>query len=946
MSTRTTTFSTTAGSWTAPATLITARVHFEVRSQRGTNGVTVVASGKTTVGGVGGKGGIVTGYLPATPGTTVLKPRAKFRVGRFGGAGATCTSTHGTVCHAGAGGSGGDAAAILSSTTTPLVVAGGGGGGGGAAFLGTPAGNGGTGGNGGNPGLPGKDGAGKVTEVGKGGAGANGSSPGAGGASSGGNNHSLPGTPGGATGVGGLGSAGTCGSAGTYIVDTSGGGGGGGGGFAGGGGGSGGGNTTTSGVGSTGGGGGGAGSSFAHATASTVQYSTGSTVCIVIISCIVATPPLAPVWLSPGNGSHVEMQYATPTIEFQYSPGSDSGSLADWALRRKVSGGSTYSYWNAGAQTWTTTIVWNNASYLTPLGTTRFSYTFPIGKWTDGTTYLVGVATSESHYPSTNQGPFCSTVVIYATRKPVVAINHPANGGTITTQSVAVTWTTTVSTGAQTKYRVKIFGPNRYNVFPFTPLNTPATFDSGTVASTAHALTVTASEINPRLTTQLYRVYVWATETGTIQSTAVYSAFHVRLWAPPTPRLVVIPSNTPAATGLPYEGVLANLGYNALDATHGSLALNPFTVVAGAGTFAARTGWTPTATGTKTTLSAWTFTPTANGSTTIQSSKLAITDIHNPTRRFPLPFRFRLDVLPSAAIAAARFTVTFYRSTGSISQTSTTTIALIAGNNHVSLSGTIPITATTVEITVTWTATTAVTLSYERLSIQVGTLTAPWSTGGYIGAPTSVLQVQFSDDGGSTWVTVRNGTSAISFNTLGTGAAYVPPVKDYESIPGTPRVYRARVSAYSAQYGVEIIGTWSATATPPPTSTNGFAYLFDPTNPSGAVCGVVEGTWKGSIHESATRYWPIGRPYAAKSSDGTKGVGGTVPLRTTTKAQFDRLIALAEESGILCLVLPLERYYITLTGDRKLSVTATTLSAPTGFYHAKTTLPYLEQARP
>ena len=197
----------------------------------------------------------------------------------------------------GGGLQGGPSAAILQSSTL-MMEAGGGGGSGTFGGSADPGGDG--GGHAGNGGGTG------------GGGGANGATPGAAGAGCGGR-------------------AGTFGgSSGSTNGGTSSNGGGGGGGYAGGGGGS-------------AGFGGGGGSSFVQSGVVFGNIIGGASTGFASarITYTYADPPHAPTLVSPPNNSYQELETVGPTFEFVYNPGTDSGLLNAWAMRRNVSGGTT-----------------------------------------------------------------------------------------------------------------------------------------------------------------------------------------------------------------------------------------------------------------------------------------------------------------------------------------------------------------------------------------------------------------------------------------------------------------------------------------------------------------------------------------------------------------------------------------------------------------------------
>ena len=91
--------------------------------------------------------------------------------------------------------------------------------------------------------------------------------------------------------------------------------------------------------------------------------------------------PFAPTLGTPANGAALDLA-GPPTFLYTYNcPGSPQ---ATYAFRMKISGASSYSYWNATTPGWQGTIVWNAGS--------TGSITFPSASFVDGNTYNWSVA--------------------------------------------------------------------------------------------------------------------------------------------------------------------------------------------------------------------------------------------------------------------------------------------------------------------------------------------------------------------------------------------------------------------------------------------------------------------------------------------------------------------------------------------------------------------------
>lgn len=240
-----------------------------------------------------------------------------------------------------------------------------------------------------------------------------------------------------------------------------------------------------------------------------------------------------------------------------------------------------------------------------------------------------------------------------------------------------------------------------------------------------------------------------------------------------------------------------------------------------------------------------------------------------------------------------------------------------------------------------WTASGAgQLLRVDKALLAAGTVTT-WSLGGFFNTPNTTLGFQYSDDG-TNWFDLRSGVGLV-----------IPPLPaaqqvaaiDYETQPGVQRSYRARGSGVSAAITTQVVGLWSATATAT-TSTADWVYLSDPTVPGSAVQCLLNGDWQPVIHEELTLYYPIGRQTGIKSTDGTKGISGTVDLLTSTVAARHALEALVEQADTLYLQLPVEGHYITTSADRAGAVLATTLSGPFGFSRGNYSVPYIAASKP
>ena len=90
----------------------------------------------------------------------------------------------------------------------------------------------------------------------------------------------------------------------------------------------------------------------------------------------------------------------------------------------------------------------------------------------------------------------------------------------------------------------------------------------------------------------------------------------------------------------------------------------------------------------------------------------------------------------------------------------------------------------------------------------------------------------------------------------------------------------------------------------------GFAQLID-TVTFTSICFLMNPAWLPKMHQVGAVWYPLGYPYAAVSSDGTKGVAGTITVVSTSHAMDVTCRALFASTNVLELNLPTgETYYI------------------------------------
>ncbi len=762
MSTKTQTF-TTSGTFTAPATLLGGSVTLDLRGGEG-------KAGGGADGGAGGKGARVQGTYALAPGAklAVTVPYAA------GGAGGTSTYE--------AGGAGGGAAAVQTATPRVLkALAGGGGGGGGGAG---PPQAGGAGGSGGPTGSPGAGGAASPPTTGGpfgGGGGGAGSqtADGAGGSGGAAGTTGQSAVTGGTAGTASAGSAGGAGAPG--LAGYSAGGGGGGGGYHGGGGGG----SSSMNRGLTppeaagGGGGGGGGSSYAGGLTTalvTAGYQTGTP--LVVVSFVVADPPNVPTLVAPANGSHS----AASPLQFVYNPGTNSGSLSKWAVRRKT-GTTPFEYWTATTATWKATLVELASALLTHVNGTEWSYAFPAAAWVTGATYSYSVATWESSYGL--GGTFAATASFTNLTTTRMVFTSPPTVAETATPTVA--WTSNVH---QSGYVVKVYPQAVTARTGFNPAVTGTwVFDTGTVASTAKSLVVPASA---GLTTGSWVVYGQVTTAGT-RSGWKSKAFSVVVDSPATPSVTATQSET-ATSKMPTILLTVDGADNLLSAEDSSFE-------AGVGTWAGPTNATV----------ARAATEAKDGSYSLAVKATAAGNAYAASGHYALSAGATYSVMASLRAKTTgrqvRCSLVFLNAaTGEISQVDapfvldSTAAWVTCSVSGVAPAGTV---AGYVQVLVETAAATEVHF-VDCAGVFPGT-PATWSLGGFVGHET--VDIQASTDTGATWASLF-----LPVTPMGS-LPQQANVTDYSAPNGIARQYRARLLATSG--GLAVASAWSVPVTAP-----------------------------------------------------------------------------------------------------------------------------------
>lgn len=563
-------------------------------------------------------------------------------------------------------------------------------------------------------------------------------------------------------------------------------------------------------------------------------------------------PPAAPTLLLPLSGTYMDMAGSiTPTFSWTYNPTNGVGGQTNFAIRRKISGGSSYSYYNVGTSSWQGTIVWN--------AQTTQSFTFPSGKWSDGNIYNWSVATQDAG----GQGPFAGDFTLTAQAVPVVTVTAPS--GSISASKPVVTWSVVYPSGAgETSYQVRTFSAAQYGAGGFNPATSVATDDSGVVSS--------GSTVSYQVQTSLpagssFRSYVQVIETGAEPSGFLaFGAFTVALDLPPTPTLTAVATTDPV-TGCPMIQLTAQSDINILSSDDASFEASIGTYVGSNATLAQSA--------TQALDGSFSLRLTCNGSTPSRAVSGFYAAL--PSTQYSLGAFFRAGSTGRSVLVA----LNWYDSTHTlISSSSGSTVSdVTTGWTQATVTATSPSNAAFVTVRVEVDSAANTEIHYvDEVGLFFGASTA-WSAGGFLASAGIVI---LRSDG----VYVRNASTANPAPVLNTQAAVV--VNDYEVTPLTAYTYQALVqatgaqglvqSAYSAQAGASVSTTawWELDPTVPSTAIDAQPIQFNP-----------------SITEQSAAHQVLGQQTMNIIASAVMGTDMTATMEVFDAPTFNALMALA-----------------------------------------------------
>lgn len=522
--------------------------------------------------------------------------------------------------------------------------------------------------------------------------------------------------------------------------------------------------------------------------------------------------PFAPVLLSPANAAYLDLA-GTPEFAWQFQSGTYGNAQTAYAFRRKVSGASSYVYWNAGTVSWQSTLIYNTSSVQ--------DVVFPAAAWTDGFTYNWSVAVQDA----SGTGPFAPDDTVTAQVGPTVVITTPA--GTTTISQPTVQWTPTIPSGAsQTSVQMIVYNAGQYGAVGFTPGSGPSVYDSGVIGSAVLAQLMVGVPLEDFTA---FQVYVQITETGGQASPWAMSAFTTIYAQPAQPTLTAVASPTPDTVS---PSVLVTVrGQDNL------LTLADALTVPGAnsiGTWAATSGTASLGLGVL---------------KLVGATSGAATGFQVATPGTAYAFGALVAITGGGSAGTFNSYIKFYNGSGTLLGTITgPTVA-----TGLTSGGTATAPATTAHAKVGVSVTAGSSTNVLVSDAAYGPSTGVGLYGGFAGLGSA--SITFSDDGGTSWWPLRGGD--VLPLTLPTQQA---TVTDNEAPPGFTRLYQAVVVASGA-----ISNTASASSFVTPSLLWWLKDPFDPT--TNVPVSLQPGTLDTVSNDRQQTYQVIGRPDPVVLSD-------------------------------------------------------------------------------
>ncbi len=627
---------------------------------------------------------------------------------------------------------------------------------------------------------------------------------------------------------------------------------------------------------------------------------------VVFTTTTAYSAPYAPTLTTPTNSSYADVA-SGETFSPVYNS-SDGQNQNAYAFRIKLSGATSYSYYNAGTNALQSSIIWNSSS-IAPGAS--FSATLPSGSISDGNTYNWSFASQEAG--ANLQGPFASDFTLVAEAGPALSVNGPS--GNVTASQPIISWTATPASGSSIiSWEAKVFSAAQYTAGGFNPATSATTWDSGVTSGSATSVQV-GTALPAGIT---YRFYVEVTETGSISSSWVYSTATVVADLPVTPTLTATVDATNASVVLTVQ-----TNNNLLSAVDASFETGTGTW-GGTNCTVAQSS-THALDGTSSLL----VTPSASGFAEAYTQYYAVQSNTEYTG----------VVSDHSGLAAESITAHLYWCTSNLTQIVESNGTAVTDSTtawtQATVTATSPSNAAYAILIFSWTATGTTDTKYlDECGLFLGSQTT-WSAGGFVGSQYAVIQ--YSDNGGTTWQPfVRNGSQVTLSPSFQQGT-----VTDYEAPPLATRTYQAYVVASGLAGPVSLpasaqvsLSSW---------------WLKDPLNPSANQTLIVSDTPQTNQLEQSTVNYPLGTGliYPTVQAGSIGGDDGTVPATIIGQANYAAFRALISAQHVLLLQSAYgQQWYIRgalSTSSASLTQEQTQLNASSGAQPFRTvSLSYVE----
>lgn len=458
--------------------------------------------------------------------------------------------------------------------------------------------------------------------------------------------------------------------------------------------------------------------------------------------------PGTPTLITPVSGAQVDLA-AGYTFKWQYNSVSPGDSQQSWAFRRQYGVGPTTEYWNVSTQSWQGTEVFNTTDPDTP-----YQVSFPSGKWTTGTTYSWSVKTKSS---TGSNSSYASNRTVTASLAPTVVVTSPS-GISYGSSTPLVTWTYT-SVTPQRDYEVRIVETLGGTIDPNDP--GPAVWTSGVVTSSIGRNVRVGTSLNDGTA---YRAYVRATDTLGVPSQWVYSDFTLSIQPPSGPL-------AEAVDILSWETDVPRVALT-IQARSNYLSANQAVGQAGWEADANVTLFAQVDDPTNQLLAGLKMVGTAAGdiSARTEAGSPPLAPLGQPALTRPLSFPViggteytgiaSFKVASGGTVRAARLKIRWYDDddgTGSLISTTIGDQIVTGTTSYVQAFVTAEAPANAVlarlVVEVLGATTASETFYASRLSFHPGRDTS-WQSGGY--SYTQVVNVERSDDGGTTWIALED----------------------------------------------------------------------------------------------------------------------------------------------------------------------------------------------